>query len=67
MKKYHFGVPGIFIWSTHVLLGLYFTYIGYKLTENINMKIHGIILIVLGALMAFYHIHIFLLGDSEHQ
>lgn len=56
---YSFGVPGPIIWTTHVLIGLYFIYLGNKILDDLEMKIHGIILIVLGFLMILYHIHIY--------
>ena len=55
---YHFDVPGFLIWSVHILTGLYFLWLGYLLTNLANLKIHGIILIVLGSLMTTYHIHL---------
>ena len=57
--EYHFGVPGILIWITHILSGLILLYIGYvgvntgKISKNMSL-----ILIVEGALASLYHAHI---------
>ena len=57
--EYHFGVPGILIWITHILSGLILLYIGYvgvntgKISKNMSL-----ILIVEGTLAALYHAHI---------
>jgi hypothetical protein len=53
---YHFGVPGVVIWITHILLGFYFMFLGYKLIDKLRK--HGLILISLGVLMAAYHSHL---------
>ena len=31
---YHYGVPGKLIWISHILYGLFFIYLGYRLLEN---------------------------------
>ena len=59
--KYSFGVPGILIWLTHILTGLYFVYLGYSMNKTNTFKIHGIVLIVLGFTMAAYHSHLMFL------
>ena len=41
--KYHFGVPGILIWLTHILTGLYFVYLGYSMNKTNTFKNHGIV------------------------
>ena len=56
--KYSFGVPSFLIWSVHILTGLYFLWLGYKLTELPNLKPHGLLLLVLGSLMSLYHAHL---------
>ena len=58
MKTYAFGVPLVAIWITHILIGVYFAWLGYNLSDIKQYKIHGIVLIVLGALMASYHVHL---------
>ena len=58
MGTYSFGVPLAAVWLTHILVGVYFLWLGYKLTDMKQYKLHGIVLIVLGALMATYHAHL---------
>ena len=60
--EYHFGVIGELIWLTHIILGIYFLYLGYK-TINSQMlnQFDGVALLILGALMAMYHLHLMFL------
>lgn len=56
---YHFGVPNIVIWLSHVILGAYFLFIGYNLLNKKQIgQVNSLILIVLGVLMALYHGHL---------
>ena len=55
---YSFGVPSVAIWSVHILVGLYFLWLGYKLLDIEKFKLHSVILLILGALMVFYHAHL---------
>ena len=59
MTTYSFGVPGVGVWTSHLLIGFFLVYIGYKLNKNepIN-KNFAIALIVLGALAILYHAHL---------
>lgn len=67
MKTYHFGVPKIAIWSSHIFIGIYFLWLGYNMLET-EFKPHGVILIILGALMAAYHTHLWILhSKQEHK
>jgi len=34
MNEYSFGVPNEFIWSSHILMGLFFVFIGYEIIIN---------------------------------
>ena len=54
---YSFGVPSVAIWGVHILVGLYFLWLGYNMLSS-KFKPHGVILIVFGALMASYHSHL---------
>ena len=72
MSHYSFGVPGIVIWSFHILLGLWFIYIGRKaLNDGIITKNTALIILVLGAFGALYHSHIAIyemyLKDDEQR
>jgi diphthamide biosynthesis methyltransferase len=56
---YHFGVPAIAIWLTHIVLGLYFCVVGYMMLNN--YKLHQLVslsFIVMGVLMLLYHAHL---------
>ena len=70
---YSFGLDGRIVWTVHILVGLYFMWLGYKITEinvnnNISYKIHGIILIVLGVLMSTYHAHLWYVNyDKKYK
>ena len=64
MDTYHFGVPKKAIWSLHILIGIYFILLGYSMLET-NFKIHGVILIILGALMSAYQSHLWILHSNQ--
>ena len=67
MDTYHFGVPKKVIWSLHILIGIYFICLGYIMLET-KFKIHGVILIILGALMSAYQSHLWILhSKQEHE
>jgi len=58
-EKYHFDVPGEAIWISHIIMGLFFVYVGYsillfkRLPQYISVSV-----IVLGVLAILYHVHI---------
>ena len=57
--NYSFGVPATWVWSLHILIGIYFIYLGHLLSflpENI--RLHSQIMFSIGALMTLYHSHI---------
>lgn len=57
--NYHFGVPGSLIWTTHIIFGILFVYLGYLIQEGKSVhKLVGTALIVLGVTMALYHTHL---------
>lgn len=57
--NYHFGIPCYFIYFTHILMGFFFTYIGYLIIEKKNVdKWIAISLIVIGVLAVLYHSHL---------
>jgi hypothetical protein len=59
MYKYHFGVPNEFIWSSHILMGLFFVYIGYEIIMHKKIPTYlALIIVVLGATGGLYHIHL---------
>jgi len=67
---YHFNVSGEFIWIIHILVGLYFIYLGYKSLNKIPIgQISSIILLLLGCIMILYHAHIWYIhkNDKKHK
>ena len=64
MQTYHFGVSKILIWFSHVTIGIYFIWLGYNMLIT-EFKIHGVILIILGTLMAAYHAHLWILHSKN--
>lgn len=61
--QYHYGIPGYAVWISHIILGLYLVYIGYHIVTQVSVnKINGLILITLGTLAFFYHLHLLLLN-----
>lgn len=57
--NYHFSVPCIGVWISHILMGIFFSYIGYLLLEGKKVnKWLAISLIVIGILAILYHSHL---------
>jgi hypothetical protein len=58
-ETYSYGVPKQFVWFVHVVMGLFFVYLGYemitKYKELPNFYNYGLILLVVGSVMALYH------------
>jgi hypothetical protein len=56
---YHFGIQNELIWSSHILMGIFFIYVGYELIMKQKLSVPvSLIIVVLGALGALYHAHI---------
>ena len=56
---YHFGIQNELIWSSHLLMGIFFIYVGYELIMKRKLSVPvALIIVVLGALGALYHAHI---------
>jgi hypothetical protein len=56
---YHFGVPNELIWSSHIVMGIFFVYIGYELIMRKKIPEYlALIIVVLGAIGGLYHLHI---------
>lgn len=66
MSEYHFGLKGITVWLGHILLGLYFIYLGQKLNSTIEFKNHGLGIVSMGVLMFAYHGHLWMVESNEH-
>ena len=57
--SYHFGVPYEVVWTSHILMGLFFVYIGYELVMHRKIPEYlALIIVVLGATGGLYHIHL---------
>jgi len=57
--SYHFGVSNEIIWSSHILMGLFFIYVGYEIIIKQKLSVPvALIVVVLGALATLYHTHI---------
>lgn len=58
-NTYSFGVANELIWSSHLLMGLFFIYVGYELIMKRKLSIPvALIIVVLGAVGALYHAHL---------
>ena len=56
---YHFGVPNEVIWTSHILMGLFFIYVGYEIIIKQKLSVPvALIVVVLGALATLYHTHL---------
>ncbi len=56
---YNFGVPCTTVWLSHILMGVFFTYVGYLLIEGKKVnKWIAILLVIIGVLAALYHSHL---------
>jgi hypothetical protein len=56
---YSFGVANELIWSSHLLMGLFFIYVGYEIIMKRKLSIPvALIIVVLGAVGALYHAHL---------
>jgi disulfide bond formation protein DsbB len=65
---YHFGVPGSLIWTSHILFGLFFIYLGYLIQEQKPVsKFIGTSLIVLGSIMILYHSHLWYYQSHQER
>lgn len=59
LATYSFGVSRPLIWAVHILLGLFFVYLGVMINKGKQLpKSYGVLLIVLGVLAALYHSHL---------
>jgi hypothetical protein len=64
--KYHFGVPNEMIWGSHIIMGIFFVYVGYELIMKRKLPIYvSLIVVVLGALGLLYHIHLWYEGYAN--
>tara|TARA_A100001015_G_C14913324_1_gene681340 strand:- start:767 stop:1045 length:279 start_codon:yes stop_codon:yes gene_type:complete len=65
---YHFGVSGIVIWLSHILMGTFFSYVGYlTLNKKPIPQIVSLALINLGVLAFLYHLHLWLYKSHSRK
>jgi hypothetical protein len=65
---YHFGLPGNVVWASHIIMGIFFIYVGYLLIEGKKInKWVSISFIVIGVLAAIYHAHLWYLSVKEKK
>jgi hypothetical protein len=65
-ETYHFGVPAVAVWISHILIGVLLIYISYLIIEHKSIdKWLGILLFVIGLFGALYHIHIWYVERNE--
>jgi hypothetical protein len=65
---YHFGVPCSAIWLSHILMGLFFIYLGYLIIEGKKVdKWIAISLVVIGVLAALYHSHLWYSENKSNK
>ena len=62
MGSYSFGVPSVVIYAQHIIIGLYFVFLGYQLNKLNDFRLHALILFSLGVLMFSYHAHLWYLS-----
>jgi hypothetical protein len=59
MYKYSFGVANELIWISHILMGVFFVYVGYELIMRKKIPEYlSLIIVVLGATGGLYHLHL---------
>lgn len=67
--EYHYGLPSQVVWVSHILLGIFYIYLGYLILEQkqILNKYYGVVLIVLGVLAFLYHSHLWYNEAKEEK
>ena len=61
VHKYSFGVPGLIIWVSHIVMGLFLVYIGRMVLNGVKLNRNiALILAIIGSLATIYHIHLML-------
>jgi len=63
---YSFGLPGPAVWIFHIILGLGLFYVGYNLLNGKDIsQWMSLVLIIVGALGAAYHTHLFYYSGAQ--
>ena len=58
MTHYQFGVPGIAIWGGHIVMGVFFAYVGKQLLDGMVSRNIALTIMILGVLAVVYHVHL---------
>ena len=67
-NNYEFGVSNEVIWGSHILMGLFFVYVGYELIMNKKLPVYAsLTIVVLGALAFLYHLHLWIESASASR
>ena len=65
---YHFNVPGMIIWISHILIGLILFYVGRQILDKKTVDRNiALVLLVTGPLAAVYHAHILYTHQIKNQ
>lgn len=79
MSSYNYGVPGIVIWIFHILFGSFLIFVGWQISRAKSTPESGdknkqyvssippwvgLVLLILGSLALFYHLHLMLFSQS---
>lgn len=56
---YSHGVPKPLVWFVHIVMGIFFAYLGYEMVtkykELPNFYTYGLLLLVVGSIITLYH------------
>lgn len=67
-STYSFGLPGLFVWTTHIIIGILLAYVGYNVLNKKPINPNwGILLLILGVMAGLYHTHIWYLNRQHVQ
>lgn len=58
-ETYHFGVPAVLVWVSHIIIGALMIYLAYLIIEKKPIdKWVGILVLLIGVIAIIYHAHI---------
>ena len=68
MNDYKFGVSGVLVWSFHMIIGIFFVYVGYAIFLHKRMPPYiSVSVIVLGVLAFLYHTHLWYNSTQKNK
>ena len=60
-NKYHFGISNEIVWLSHILMGIFFVYIGYKFVMHKKIPEYlALVIVVIGSTGVLYHLHLWI-------